>query len=77
MLTSSHYDCALLLQYMVSCSDDANEDVASEACEFWTVFTEQRNSTQFLRPYLPALIPILLKHMRYSIEDQILLKVRV
>jgi transportin-1 len=51
--------------------------VALEACEFWLAFADQPQVTVYLGPYLPQLIPILLKGMRYSPDDLTMLKAGV
>ena len=55
-----------LVDYMLHSSQDANEDVALEACEFWLAFAEQEEIRYWLQPYIPRIIPVLLKCMVYS-----------
>ncbi|KAK2727528.1 hypothetical protein QYM36_008122 [Artemia franciscana] len=49
-------------------------EVALEACEFWLNLAEQQVCRDVLGPFLPRLIPVLIKGMRYSELDVILLK---
>jgi len=55
-------------------TQDTDESVALEACEFWLTLAEAPICQDALGPYLPRLIPILVKGMRYSEIDIILLK---
>ena len=64
-----------LMQYMLGRTQDANDTVALEACEFWLSLADQTICKEVLTPYLPRLIPVLVKGMRYSEIDIILLKV--
>ena len=34
-----------------------------EACEFWTAFCESEIDKDVLRPFLPRVLPVLLKNM--------------
>jgi len=34
-----------------------------EACEFWTAFCESEVDKDVLRPFLPRVLPVLLKNM--------------
>ena len=57
-------------------TQDSDDTVALEACEFWLTLAEQPICKQALYPNLHRLIPILVNGMRYSEIDIILLKVR-
>jgi hypothetical protein len=59
--------------YIMFAMQDADENVALEASEFWLTFAEKDNLVDYLRPCLGSLIPILLKNMVYSETDLILL----
>src|SRR5690606_14506036 len=48
---------------------DANEDVALEACEFWPALAQTRLCKEVLRPVLPELVHLLLDKMVYSDEE--------
>ena len=63
------------IQYMLGRTQDANDTVALEACEFWLSLADQTICKEVLTPHLPRLVPILVKGMRYSEIDIILLKV--
>lgn len=55
-----------LVEYMLYSTQDKDEDVALEAAEFWLQFAEETRLADQLRPYLPRVIPVLLKCMVYS-----------
>lgn len=57
-------------------TQDADESVALEASEFWLTLADQSICKEVLAPHLTKLAPILVKGMRYSEIDIILLKVR-
>lgn len=63
-----------IIEYMLIRTQDPDETVALEACEFWLTLAETQICREVLAPYLPRLIPILVKGMRYSEIDIILLK---
>ncbi len=42
---------------------DGDEGVAVESCEFWSAFCESQIEREVLRPFLPRLLPVLLKNM--------------
>lgn len=65
------------LQYMLIRTQDPDEGVALEACEFWLSLAEQEVCREVLPAHLERLIPILVKGMKYSEIDIILLKVCV
>lgn len=58
-------------------TQDPDEGVALEACEFWLSLAEQEVCREVLPAHLGRLIPILVKGMKYSEIDIILLKVCV
>ncbi|KAK9728992.1 hypothetical protein K7432_000629 [Basidiobolus ranarum] len=58
-----------LVEYMLFSTQDDDENVSLEACEFWLAFAEQDELREHLRPYLPKVIPVLLKGMVYSEMD--------
>lgn len=63
-----------IIEYMLIRTQDPDETVALEACEFWLTLAETQVCREVLGPYLPRLIPVLVKGMRYSEIDIILLK---
>ena len=56
-------------------TQDSEESVALEACEFWLALAEQPICKQVLGQYLQRLIPVLVNGMKYSDMDIALLKV--
>lgn len=57
-------------------TQDSDEGVALEACEFWLSLAEQPICKDVLGGHLTTLIPVLVRGMKYSEIDIILLKVR-
>ena len=55
---------------------DNDDNVALEACEFWLSLAEHPICKEALKPHLPKLLPVLVRGMKYSEIDVILLKVR-
>ena len=62
-------------QYMMMRTTDEDDTVALEACEFWLSLAEQPICKEVLTPHIEKLVPILIKGMKYSEIDIILLKV--
>ena len=58
-----------LVRYMLKQTQDADEKVALEACEFWMALAEQCDCVRILRPFLGDLIPVLINGMKYSDND--------
>lgn len=63
-----------IVEYMLVHTQDSNDIVALEACEFWLTLAEQSICVDALAPYLDRLIPVLLNGMHYSEMDIVLLK---
>ncbi|MGH0176976.1 UNVERIFIED_CONTAM: hypothetical protein FKN15_074007 [Acipenser sinensis] len=63
-----------IIQYMLQRTQDSDENVALEACEFWLTLAEQPICKEVLSGHLVQLIPILVNGMKYSEIDIILLK---
>lgn len=59
------------VDFMLYSTQDEDEEVALEACEFWLAFAEDSRLRDQLAPYLPKVLPVLLKGMVYS-EDELL-----
>lgn len=57
-------------------TQDNDDTVALEACEFWLSLAEQPICKEILGPHIDKLIPVLVRGMKYSEIDIILLKVR-
>lgn len=63
-----------IIEYMLVRTQDPDESVALEASEFWLSLAEQSICKEVLAAHLHLLAPILVKGMRYSEIDIILLK---
>ncbi|TNN80586.1 Transportin-2 [Liparis tanakae] len=63
-----------IIQYMLQRTQDPDENVALEACEFWLTLAEQPVCKEMLSGHLVQLTPILVNGMKYSEIDIILLK---
>ncbi|KAB0801453.1 hypothetical protein PPYR_05807 [Photinus pyralis] len=63
-----------IIEYMLLRTQDCDENVALEACEFWLSLAEQHICREVLGPHLNRLIPVLVRGMKYSEIDIILLK---
>lgn len=61
-----------LIDYMLQANQDEDEEVALEACEFWSTFCEARMPAELLRSYLPRLVGVLLSNMAYADDDEAL-----
>src|SRR5271169_2467723 len=62
-----------VVQYMLISTEDADEMVALEACEFWLAVAEQPSMRNDVEPFLPDIVPRLLKSMVYTDDDVALL----
>ncbi|EMR10996.1 hypothetical protein PNEG_00598 [Pneumocystis murina B123] len=58
-----------IVEYMLYCTSDSDENVALEACEFWLAVAEQPELQIPLEQYLDRIVPTLLKGMVYSELD--------
>uniref|UniRef100_A0A2K5DCB3 Transportin-1 n=1 Tax=Aotus nancymaae TaxID=37293 RepID=A0A2K5DCB3_AOTNA len=79
MLLKVQMDCLLphmhsIVEYILQRTQDQDENVALEACEFWLTLAEQPLCKNLLVRYLPKLIPVLVNGMKYSDIDTVLLK---
>uniref|UniRef100_A0A673NMY3 Transportin-1 n=1 Tax=Sinocyclocheilus rhinocerous TaxID=307959 RepID=A0A673NMY3_9TELE len=63
-----------IIEYMLQRTQDQDENVTLEACEFWLTLAEQPVCKEVLCGHLPKLIPVLVNGMKYSEIDIILLK---
>ncbi|XP_053555682.1 transportin-1 [Bombina bombina] len=61
-------------KYMLQRTQDPDENVSLEACEFWLTLAEQNICKEVLTRHLEKLIPVLVNGMKYSEIDIILLK---
>uniref|UniRef100_A0AAQ6ILE1 Transportin-1 n=1 Tax=Anabas testudineus TaxID=64144 RepID=A0AAQ6ILE1_ANATE len=62
------------IEYMLQRTQDQDENVALEACEFWLTLAEQPVCKEVLCGHLSQLTPVLVNGMKYSEIDIILLK---
>ncbi|KAF6135688.1 hypothetical protein GIB67_028259 [Kingdonia uniflora] len=62
-----------VIEYMLEANKDIDDEVALEACEFWSAYCEGQLSPDSLRGFLPRLIPILLSNMAFAEDDETLL----
>jgi transportin-1 len=60
---------------MMCRTQDDDDSVALEACEFWLSLAEQPICKEVLGTHIDRLVPVLVKGMKYSEIDIILLKV--
>lgn len=58
-------------EFMIYSTQDKDEAVALEACEFWLGFAEAEELTEHLRPWIGKVAPVLLNGMVYTEEDLI------
>lgn len=63
-----------IIVYMILRTQDEDETVALEACEFWLVLADQQICYDVLKPHINTIIPVLVRCMKYSELDIILLK---
>ncbi len=63
-----------IIEYMLVRTQDQDE-TALEACEFWLTLADQGCCKDVLGPYLSQLAPVLIRGMKYSDVDIIILKV--
>ncbi|KAK4486439.1 hypothetical protein RD792_009117 [Penstemon davidsonii] len=63
-----------VIDYMLIVNKDSDDEVALEACEFWSAYCEAELPPENLREFLPRLIPILLSNMAYSDDDESLVE---
>ncbi|KTG43331.1 hypothetical protein cypCar_00006704 [Cyprinus carpio] len=63
-----------IVEYMLQRTQDPDENVALEACEFWLTLAEQPICKDVLSGHLAQLVPVLVNGMKYSEIDIILLK---
>jgi transportin-1 len=58
-----------VVRYMLISTEDSDEMVALEACEFWLAVAEQPSMRADVEPFLPDIVPRLLKSMVYTDDD--------
>ncbi|KAK6022489.1 HEAT repeat protein, partial [Ostertagia ostertagi] len=80
LLLDSHFEKLAphlpnVIDYIIMKTQDPNENIAVEACEFWLSLAENSDvCKELLSPFLGKLVPVLIKCMRYSESDIIALK---
>lgn len=62
-----------IIEFMLQASKDNDDEVALEACEFWSAYGEAQLNPELLREFLQRLIPILLSNMVYANDDESLI----
>jgi transportin-1 len=58
-----------VVDYLIQQQNDTDTDVALDAAEFWLTVGEHDQLRTHLGPYLPKIVPVLLKSMIYSEEE--------
>ncbi|XP_034681987.1 transportin-1-like isoform X2 [Vitis riparia] len=59
-----------VIEYMLQVNKDSDDEVALEACEFWSAYCDAQLPLENLREFLPRLIPVLLSNMAYAEDDE-------
>ncbi|KAL4609820.1 hypothetical protein ACB092_08G008400 [Castanea dentata] len=59
-----------VIEYMLQVNKDTDDEVALEACEFWSAYCDAQLPPENIREFLPRLIPILLSNMVYADDDE-------
>ncbi|XP_073106539.1 transportin-1 isoform X2 [Elaeis guineensis] len=59
-----------VIEYILQVSKDPDDEVALEACEFWSAYCDANLPSDGLREFLPRLIPVLLSNMAYADDDE-------
>ncbi|KAJ0241878.1 Transportin-1 [Hirschfeldia incana] len=62
-----------VMEYMLQVNKDPDQEVALEACEFWSAYCDAQLPPYNLKELLPRLIPVLLSNMAYADDDESLL----
>ncbi|KAK7280593.1 hypothetical protein RJT34_25658 [Clitoria ternatea] len=63
-----------VIEYMLQVNKDPDDEVALEACEFWSAYCDAQLPPENLREFLPRLIPVLLSNMAYADDDESLIE---
>ncbi|KAJ4772512.1 Transportin-1 [Rhynchospora pubera] len=61
-----------IIEIILRANKDQDDEVALEACEFWSAYCDGNMPPDGLREYLPRIIPILLSNMVYADDDEAL-----
>ncbi|CAH9125944.1 unnamed protein product [Cuscuta epithymum] len=63
-----------VIEYILKVNEDIDDEVALEACEFWSAYADAQLPPENLREFLPRLIPVLLSNMVYADDDESLVE---
>ncbi|GMR36566.1 hypothetical protein PMAYCL1PPCAC_06761 [Pristionchus mayeri] len=64
-----------VIEYLILKTADENEAIALEACEFWLALAENTHlAEQIIAPFMAKLVGVLVKCMRYTVDDINLLR---
>nr|GLL23577.1 transportin-1 [Ipomoea trifida]GMC81179.1 transportin-1 [Ipomoea batatas]GMC87495.1 transportin-1 [Ipomoea batatas] len=63
-----------VIEYILKVNEDTDDEVALEACEFWSAYADAQLPPENLREFLPRLIPVLLSNMVYADDDESLIE---
>ncbi|KAL9333162.1 hypothetical protein Peur_073301 [Populus x canadensis] len=59
-----------VVEYILQVNKNGDDEVALEACEFWSAYCNAQLPLENLREFLPRLIPVLLSNMAYADDDE-------
>ncbi|XP_065865576.1 transportin-1-like [Euphorbia lathyris] len=59
-----------VIEYILLVNKDGDDEVALEACEFWSAYCDAQLPPENLTEFLPRLIPVLLSNMIYTDDDE-------
>ena len=65
-----------IITYMMERTCDGDDTVSLESCEFWLALAEHNQCKEILSSHIKELIPVLIKGMRYSKNDLLVLEAR-
>lgn len=60
-----------VIEFVMARTQEPDESVAQEACEFWISLTKQPICRDVLAPYLSRLVPILLQRMKCNSDHEV------
>ncbi|KAL3539108.1 hypothetical protein ACH5RR_002474 [Cinchona calisaya] len=59
-----------VIEYMLQVNKDPDDEVALEACEFWSAYCDTQLPPENLKDFLPRLLLVLLSNMVYADDDE-------
>ncbi|XP_038975247.1 transportin-1 isoform X2 [Phoenix dactylifera] len=59
-----------VIEYILQANKDPDDEVALEACEFWSAYCDANLPPDGFREFLPRLIPVLMSNMVYADDDE-------